>query len=51
MGILIAQNSLLMVLRSLRTLHCTHNLGFLLQDVALPLEGTCGSLEGLVHQG
>lgn len=38
-GVLVAQCSLLLVLRSLRTLHLAYNLEFLFQGVALALEG------------
>jgi hypothetical protein len=49
-GILIslAQRSLLLVLKSLRTLHMAQNIIFVLQGDAL--EGICGSLEGLVTE-
>lgn len=49
-GILIAQRSLLLGLKSLRTLHMAHNLILLLQGVALALEGVCGLVEGLVME-
>jgi hypothetical protein len=51
-GILIslAQRSLLLVLKSLRTLHMAQNIIFVLQGDALALEGICGSLEGLVTE-
>jgi hypothetical protein len=41
-GILIAQCTLVLVLRSLRTLHLVHNLIFMLQSDALALKGVCG---------
>ena len=41
-GTLIAQRALVLVLRSLSTLHLVHNLIFMLQGDVLASEGVCG---------